>query len=311
MSFGATFGTIDLIILAVSAVALILVQLFIKKSRAGLAIRGASFSLETASIMGINTQKLIMIVFLIAGALAGLAGALLGAKYTAYPALGTNMANKAFISSVVGGLGSITGAVIGALILGIGEVLISGYLSSAMRDIFSYTLLVIILSVKTLRLGWGWTSVIGHKEGRDAGILARCCHSNRHLHDRRPWYVCSYRFYRTIFSWSCGLHGHWRIYISLVTKTYGIPNIFGVISAMAAALIVGLLIGYPTLKLKGDYFVIATLGIGQATKLIIEKSARHYRRCQRIDRDSSRFKFSNGSYHCRGCYLDSPQFSTF
>ena len=77
-----------------------------------------------------------------------MAGALLGAKYTAYPALGTNMANKAFISSVVGGLGSITGAVIGALILGIGEVLISGYLSSAMRDIFSYTLLVIILFVK-------------------------------------------------------------------------------------------------------------------------------------------------------------------
>ncbi len=57
---------------------------------------------------------------------------------------------------------------------------------------------------------------------------------------------------------------------ALLTKTYGIPNVFGVISAMAAALIVGLLIGYPTLKLKGDYFVIATLGIGQATKLIIE-----------------------------------------
>lgn len=57
---------------------------------------------------------------------------------------------------------------------------------------------------------------------------------------------------------------------ALLTKTYGIPNVVGVISAMAAALIVGLLIGYPTLKLKGDYFVIATLGIGQATKLIIE-----------------------------------------
>lgn len=57
---------------------------------------------------------------------------------------------------------------------------------------------------------------------------------------------------------------------ALLTKTYGIPIVFGVISAMAAALLVGLLIGYPTLKLKGDYFVIATLGIGQATKLIIE-----------------------------------------
>jgi branched-chain amino acid transport system permease protein len=57
---------------------------------------------------------------------------------------------------------------------------------------------------------------------------------------------------------------------ALLTKTYGIPIVLGVISAMTAALFVGLLIGYPTLKLKGDYFVIATLGIGQATKLIIE-----------------------------------------
>ena len=57
---------------------------------------------------------------------------------------------------------------------------------------------------------------------------------------------------------------------ALLTKTYGIPIVFGIIFAMAAALLVGLLIGYPTLKLKGDYFVIATLGIGQATKLIIE-----------------------------------------
>lgn len=146
--FGATVGQVDLIIFAVSAVALILVQLFIQKSRAGLAIRGASYSLDTTSLMGVNTQRLILIVFMIAGALAGLAGALLGAKYTAYPTLGTNMANKAFISSVVGGLGSIPGAVVGAMILGIGEVFISSYVSSAMRDIFSYTLLVIILFVR-------------------------------------------------------------------------------------------------------------------------------------------------------------------
>ena len=57
---------------------------------------------------------------------------------------------------------------------------------------------------------------------------------------------------------------------ALLTKTFGLPIFMGVISGMAAALLIGLIIGYPTLKLKGDYFVIATLGIGQATKLIIE-----------------------------------------
>ena len=146
--FGATVSMVDLIIFGVSAVALVLVELFIKRSKSGLAIRGASYSLETTSLMGVDTQRLILIVFLIAGALAGLAGALLGAKYTAYPALGTNMANKAFISSVVGGLGSLPGAVVGAIVLGLGEVFISSYVSSAMRDIFSYSLLVLILFIR-------------------------------------------------------------------------------------------------------------------------------------------------------------------
>lgn len=118
---GASVGQIDLIIFVVSMIALIAVELFIRKSRAGLAIRGASFDLEATSLMGVNVQKLILIVFMIAGSLAGLAGALLGAKYTAFPTLGTAMTNKAFISSVFGGLGSIPGAVLGAILLGVGK----------------------------------------------------------------------------------------------------------------------------------------------------------------------------------------------
>lgn len=146
--FGASIGQVDLIIFAVSITALILVDLFIRKTRAGLAIRGASFDLNTTSLMGVNVQMLILIVFMIAGALAGLAGALVGAKYTAFPTLGTNMTNKAFISSVFGGLGSIPGAVLGAMLLGVGETMISGYISSSMRDIFAYALLVIVLFVR-------------------------------------------------------------------------------------------------------------------------------------------------------------------
>lgn len=143
--FSATVGQVDLIIFAVSVLALILVELFIQKSRAGLAIRGASFDLDATSLMGVNVQQLILVVFLIAGSLAGLAGALLGAKY---PALGSAMTNKAFISSVVGGLGSIPGAVLGALLLGVGETMISGYLSSSLRDVFAYLLLVLILFIR-------------------------------------------------------------------------------------------------------------------------------------------------------------------
>lgn len=122
--------------------------MLIQKTRFGLAIRGASYDLNTTAIMGVNIQRLILTVFLVAGSLAGLAGALLGAKYTAYPMLGASMTNKAFVSAVVGGLGSIPGAVVGAMILGIGETMIAGYISSSLRDLFAYMMLVIILIVR-------------------------------------------------------------------------------------------------------------------------------------------------------------------
>lgn len=143
--FGAAVGEVDLIIFFLSVLALIVVELMIQKTRFGLAIRSASFDLNTTAIMGVNIQKLILMVFLLAGSLAGLAGAFLGAKYTAYPALGSSMTNKAFVSAVFGGLGSIPGAVIGAMILGIGETMIAGYVSSSLRDLFAYLMLILIL----------------------------------------------------------------------------------------------------------------------------------------------------------------------
>lgn len=146
--FGLSIGIIDMIVLGISIATLVFVELYVQHTRDGLAIRAASFSLETASIMGINTDLLMIKVFAIAGVLASLAGFFLGMKYTAYPQLGSTLTNKAFISAVLGGLGSLSGAVIGAFILGVMEVLVAGYISSGMRDIFAFALLVIILLIK-------------------------------------------------------------------------------------------------------------------------------------------------------------------
>lgn len=145
---GANIGVVDIIIFVVSIVALIIVELIIRKTRLGLAIRGASFSLETTSLMGVNTYRLILAIFLIAGALAGVAGTLLGAKYTAYPSLGTFYTNKAFICAVFGGLGSLPGAVVGALVLGVAEAMISAYVSTSLRDLFAYLVLIVILLIR-------------------------------------------------------------------------------------------------------------------------------------------------------------------
>lgn len=144
----ANIGIIDLVILGVSLIGLIALELYIRYSRDGLAIRGAAFSLDHASIMGVNTDGLMIKVFAIAGALAGIAGFFCGIKYTAYPKLGGSLTNKAFISAVLGGLGSLPGAIVGSFILGVLEVIVAGYISSTLRDVFSFSLLVLILLVK-------------------------------------------------------------------------------------------------------------------------------------------------------------------
>ena len=134
---GLSIGMIDLATLILACIALVLVQLFIQKTR-------AAFDLDAASLMGVNVQKLILIVFAIAGILAGLAGTLLGAKYTVYPTIG-GLTNKAFIASVLGGLGSVPGAVLGAIALGVIEAMVAGFISSSLRDLFSFVVLVVVL----------------------------------------------------------------------------------------------------------------------------------------------------------------------
>ena len=146
--FGANVGVVDLIIFAVSILALLVVDMVIKKTRLGLAIRAASFSLDTTSLMGVNSSKLIFSIFFIAGGLAGVAGTLLGAKYTVYASLGSFFTNKAFICAVIGGLGSLPGAVIGALLLGVSEAMISAYVSTTLRDLFAYMILIAILLIR-------------------------------------------------------------------------------------------------------------------------------------------------------------------
>ena len=146
--FGAYLSLIDIVIIAVCFVMLAGVLFLVHKTRIGLAIRAASHDLDSVALMGVDVQKFLTLIFVIAGAMAGIAGVMLATKYQAYPSLASTMTNKAFISSVVGGLGSLGGAVIGSFVLSTGEVMIAGYLSSELRDIFSYGLLIFVLLVR-------------------------------------------------------------------------------------------------------------------------------------------------------------------
>lgn len=141
---GLSVGRLDLIIFGIAAVSLALLTWIIYGTKIGSAIQATSYNMRVASLMGINPDMIVALVFLLAGASAGLGGVLFGIKYTVWPQMGI-LTLKAFIAAVVGGLGSLPGAVLGALILGVTETFAAAFVSSAFRDLFSYALMILII----------------------------------------------------------------------------------------------------------------------------------------------------------------------
>jgi len=144
---GLSVGRLDLIIFGIAAVSLALLTWIIYGTKIGSAIQATSYNMRVASLMGINPDMIVALVFLLAGTSAGLGGVLFGIKYTVWPQMGI-LTLKAFIAAVVGGLGSLPGAVLGAFILGITETFAAAFVSSAFRDLFSYALMILIILVR-------------------------------------------------------------------------------------------------------------------------------------------------------------------
>jgi branched-chain amino acid transport system permease protein len=143
----ATTSAFDIISLVTAVVCLTGLQLFLSKTKWGLAIRAASYNLRTAGLMGVNVSLLISIVFFVAGLLASIGGIFLSVRYTLYPQLGI-ITIKAFVAAVIGGLGSLPGAVVGSLILGLAEMLTAGLISSQFRDLVVFALLIFTLLIR-------------------------------------------------------------------------------------------------------------------------------------------------------------------
>lgn len=144
---GMVISTSDAMMLIMSAVALLVLAYIIQKTRIGRALRAVSFDRDTAQLMGIDSTRIIQLAFVLSGILAGIAGVFLGIKYTLYPSLGS-LVVKGFIASVIGGLGSLTGAVIGALLLGITETLLLSLLGSGYSTIATFAIMLVFLLVR-------------------------------------------------------------------------------------------------------------------------------------------------------------------
>lgn len=141
---GVSIGRMDLFAALFSFVMLALLWFFLERTKLGLGVRASALDTVTAGIMGINNNKIAIIIFGVSGVLSSVAGVFYGAKYAVYPYLGM-VTIKAMIGSIIGGIGSLAGAVLGSMLLGITETLVSSYISSVYRDLISFSILVAVL----------------------------------------------------------------------------------------------------------------------------------------------------------------------
>lgn len=137
-----------LIIIVVAVLLYLLVYVFLRRTTIGMTIEATAQDREAASLVGINVDKISMLAFALATALAAAAGSLAGPLFLVYPTMGVAVILKAFVIIVLGGMGSVHGAIIGGYILGLAESMSSFFVSTDYKDIVAFLVLVLILSLR-------------------------------------------------------------------------------------------------------------------------------------------------------------------
>lgn len=147
--FGGIFLTVQsVLIIVISTIAIGLLYAFMRFTFLGKALRAVSQDRETAALMGINPNHLIMLTFVIASALAGMSGAMLGPVLVLTPFAGTTVIVKAFAIVIIGGFGNVEGTIIAGLIVGLIESYTTQFLDPGLIDIVVFALLLLTLAVR-------------------------------------------------------------------------------------------------------------------------------------------------------------------
>lgn len=156
---GVVINTQQIVIVGTAIILMIILQFIVHKTKRGKAMRAVSIDKDAAQLMGINVDNTISFTFFIGSAFAGAAGVLVGIYYNSIdPLMGMMPGLKAFIAAVFGGIGSIPGAMIGGVGIGVIETLVSGYGNSMYRDAAVFIVLILILIIKP-------SGILGKPEG--------------------------------------------------------------------------------------------------------------------------------------------------
>ncbi len=146
---GLNITSIQVIVLVVTILMLGLLQFVVYRTKMGMAMRGVSYDFDTAKLMGVNVDVVVSFTFALGSALAGAGGVLFAIAYPqVQPFMGIMPGLKAFVAAVLGGIGIIPGAMLGALIMGQAEVLTAAFVSTTWKDAVAFAILIVVLMIK-------------------------------------------------------------------------------------------------------------------------------------------------------------------
>lgn len=142
---GVAVSELRLIVILTACALIAIVAILIKRTKTGKAIRAVAQNRPAAVLMGVDVNRVSAVVFLVSSALGAAAGALVGALLAIAPGVGEGLAVKGFAVLILGGLGSIPGAIVGGVVLGVSESLAAGFISSAYKDVIAFLVMIVVL----------------------------------------------------------------------------------------------------------------------------------------------------------------------
>lgn len=143
--FGLSIDMADIYMFVTAAICIMILVMLLKKTRLGVSVRALSMDARATSLMGMNVNLIVLSTFFIAGALAGVAGVFVGLRTVLSPTLGSTYTTKAFMVAVIGGLGSLNGALYAAIMLGLVETFLTAWIGSALQPVGSFIFMMIFL----------------------------------------------------------------------------------------------------------------------------------------------------------------------
>jgi branched-chain amino acid transport system permease protein len=142
---GVAIAELRVLVILTAVVLVGVIALMISRTKTGKSIRAVAQNRQAAVLMGVNVSMVSLVVFSISSALGVSAGALIGALLAIAPGVGEGLAIKGFAVLILGGLGSIPGAIVGGLILGVSEAMAAGFISSAYKDVIAFLVMIVVL----------------------------------------------------------------------------------------------------------------------------------------------------------------------